>query len=379
MTALSMGFSMNKTRKRAIGLMSGTSADGVDAALIETDGELIFSNGPYEFVEYSSDERAQILESMKLVKVASNNAERLKLGAQISPLITERHVVAVERLIKKAGMHALDIDVIGFHGQTLFHDPTASFTLQVGNAAGLADALSIPVVYDFRGADMLAGGQGAPLVPIYHRALARHSAMSLPIAVVNIGGVANVTYIGVDETLLAFDTGPGNVLIDEWVAAKKDERFDRDGSYAAAGQVDEEVVMRLLQDPYFQAVPPKSLDRYDFSSSLVEGLSLEDGAATLVEFTVRSIVAAQRFMEDAPYSWAVVGGGAKNKYMMQRLSDLTEVPVLYGDELGWQGGYVEAEAFGFLAVRHLFDLPLTFPGTTGIVCPQKGGRLATVS
>lgn len=365
--------------KRAIGLMSGTSADGVDAALIETDGEKIISTGPYEFVEYTQNERAEILSKMKQTIAAPDHNARKQLGNELAPLITQRHGQAVEALIKKANLKNTDIDVIGFHGQTLYHDPATQFTLQAGDAQALAKQLSRPVVYDFRSNDMAHGGQGAPLVPVYHRALAAKSHLTLPVAIVNIGGIANVTYIGNDGELLAFDTGPGNVLIDEWVGKKTGERMDRDGAYAGAGTINQLALKTFMTHPYFKAQPPKSLDRYDFSDDLVQQLSLEDGAATLTEFTVSAIGQALEFMPAPPKNWVIVGGGAKNPYLMQRLAEFLDVPVESGDKLGWHVGYVEAEAFGFLAVRHLRGLPLTFPGTTGVREAVIGGEIVLES
>ncbi len=357
--------------------MSGTSADGVDAALIETDGEQIFSTGPYAFVEYKEQERAQILEKMQEVIAAPDHHARKQLGQDIAPLITERHSEAIETLIADANLKPADIDVIGFHGQTLYHEPTTGFTLQVGDAKALAEQFSIPVVYDFRQADLDAGGQGAPLVPVYHRALVEKSNLSLPVAVVNIGGVANVTYIGTDGELQAFDTGPGNVLIDEWVSKKTSARMDVDGALSAAGTICTPTLVALCDHPYFRTPPPKSLDRYAFSDKAVQGLSLEDGTATLVEFTSMTIAAAINLLPTAPTQWVIVGGGAKNPTMMQRLTNLIEAQVVTGNDLDWQGGYVEAEAFGFLAVRHVEELPLTFPGTTGAANPITGGKIVS--
>ncbi len=380
--------------KVAIGLMSGTSADGVDAALIETDGERVFATGPYEFVEYSTDERALILSMMQKALAANSKAARDALGAELSPLITERHAVAVERLMTKAGLQAGEVDVVGFHGQTLIHAPlnhapemneadgvageVEGYTLQAGDGEALAKKLSIPVVYDFRSHDVTNGGQGAPLVPVYHQALVRASKLDLPVAVVNIGGVSNVSYVGKENALMAFDTGPGNVLIDEWIAKKTGARMDEGGALAADGVIDMAVVDGLLKNEYFNIAPPKSLDRYHFSSAAIETFSVQDGAATLVEFTVRSIAAASRFMDEAPKCWVIVGGGGRNDYLMQRLRDVIEAPVLNALDLDWEGGYVEAEAFGFLAVRHLYGLPLTYPLTTGVSQPLMGGKLAKV-
>ncbi len=366
---------MSQEIKRAIGLMSGTSADGVDAALIKTDGEQIISTGPYAFVEYSKAERAEILAKMQAAIAAPDHNARKQLGYELAPLITQRHGQVVEALLKKANLKNSDIDVIGFHGQTLYHEPATQFTLQAGDAQALAKRLSIPVVHDFRSNDMAHGGQGAPLVPVYHRALVAKSNFTLPVCVVNIGGVANVTCIGPDGQLRAFDTGPGNVLIDEWVGKTTGERMDTNGAYAKKGTINQQALKTFMTNPYLQAMPPKSLDRYDFSDDPVQKLTLEDGAATLTEFTVRAIEKALDFMPTPPQSWVIVGGGAKNPYLMQRLSDVLDMPVKSGENLGWHVGYVEAEAFGFLAVRHLNAMPLTFPGTTGVRESVQGGEI----
>ena len=376
---------MSKESYRAIGLMSGTSADGVDAALIETDGHEIISSGPYHFVPYQPDERAAILELMQMVKETEDHRDRQRLGSQIDGFITERHFEAILGLLDKAGLYSSDIDVIGFHGQTLFHEPEAGFTLQVGDPRQLATMLMCRIVHDFRSADVRAGGQGAPLVPIYHQALVRAaqknggldgaSDLEFPVAVVNIGGVANVTYIDEGEGLIAFDTGPGNVLIDEWVGVKCGQRFDDKGALAASGQIDEPVLTGLLTAPYFAQKPPKSLDRYAFSFDSVIDLSIEDGAATLTEFTARTIANAAALLPKAPRAYVIVGGGVHNDHLMSRLAALLEAPLYSGSDVGWQPGYVEAEAFGYLAVRHLLELPLTFPLTTGVKAPQRGGRL----
>ena len=367
---------MANEMKTAIGLMSGTSADGVDAALIRTDGETVLSTGPYHFVEYGRAARAGILDMMKEVKAAAGAEARHALARQIGPLVTDHHFKAVDELMARAGLLANEVDVVGFHGQTLFHDPSTGFTLQAGDAVDFARRLQVPVVYNFRGHDMAHGGQGAPLVPVYHRALVAKGGLSLPVAVVNIGGVANVSYIGRDEGLLAFDTGPGNVLIDEWIGLKTGARFDDRGALAARGRVDEAVLEEMLGQAYFTTMPPKSLDRYDFSLAPVAGLSVEDGAASLVEFTARTIARAADFFEAPPTRWVIVGGGVRNAFLMKRLQAHVDGPVVDAGVLDWSPGYVEAEAFGFLAVRHLYGLPLTFPGTTGVKVPLTGGELA---
>lgn len=367
---------MKPTIKRCIGLMSGTSADGVDASYIETDGQIIQNCGPNLFLEYSADERASILDYMQRAIAAPNHQARAQLANEIAPMITARHQRAVEQLLISAGLQASDIDVVGFHGQTLFHDPETAFTLQAGDGQKLAENLAIPVVYDFRSQDMQAGGQGAPLVPVFHASLAKSAGLALPVAFVNIGGVANVTYIDSENSLLAFDTGPGNVLIDEWVALKTGERMDKSGAYAAKGQINQRLLTEFLSHDYFKTMPPKSLDRYEFTSPLTAGTSLEDGAATLLAMTVGSIAKVRQFMKTPPSCWIIVGGGAKNHELMRTLAQKLDEPVQPASNFGWEGGYIEAQAFGFLAARHIFGLPLTYPGTTGVAAPETGGRLA---
>ena len=380
---------MNLVPKMAIGLMSGTSCDGVDAALIETDGEKVFSRGPFCFVPYGALEQKQLKNTMKEIARVSLKSEREDLARSVEALVRETHVAAIEGLLKKGNLRPGDIDVIGFHGQTLYHDPKGAYTLQVGDGERLARQVGIPVVYDFRSKDMEFGGEGAPLVPIYHhalvQALVKEGRLTLPVAVVNIGGVANVTYLGSgafdpasEPDMLAFDTGPGNALINDWVETHTGELMDEGGRYAAAGVVDEMFVSDFLDHPYFSQVPPKSLDRDQFTTLKVGELSLEDGAATLAEITVKTIALSRQFMADVPEKWIIVGGGAFNSYLMRRLSLELGSRLCFAEDLGWQGDQIEAEAFGFLAVRHLADLPFTFPKTTGVSKSLCGGEFASL-
>ena len=380
---------MKLVPKVAIGLMSGTSCDGVDAALIETDGETVFSRGTFCFVPYELAEQKKIKNMMKEVAHASGKAEKLALAALVEEVVRDRHAQAIEKILKETSRTAKEIDVVGFHGQTLFHDPDQGFTLQVGDGEALAKQVGIPVVYDFRSKDMSYGGQGAPLVPIYHfalvRALVLQNKLSLPVAVVNIGGVGNVTYIGSEDSggdvspfdMLAFDTGPGNALINDWVEAHTGELMDKGGRYAACGAPDERYVVAFLKTPYLHLAPPKSLDRDHFETLKFGEMSLEDGAATLTDMTVKSIAVSRKFMKDLPKSWIVVGGGAKNDTLMKLLEDELGQPLVLAKDIGWQADQIEAEAFGLLAVRHLVKLPFSFPSTTGVRKALCGGRLAS--
>jgi anhydro-N-acetylmuramic acid kinase len=271
--------------------------------------------------------------------------------------------------------------VVGFHGQTVLHQPDRHLTVQLGNGADLASRIGIPVVYDFRAADVAAGGEGAPLVPAYHRAMVRTLDRPQPVGVLNLGGVANVTYIDGDD-LIAFDVGPGNALIDDFIRLRTGEPHDADGARAAAGTVDEAAVARVLAHPYFARRPPKSLDRNEFRNWVAEegGLakkSVEDGAATLTAITAAAIAAARALLPRAPASWIAAGGGTRNPTLMRMLNErLAPATVETANEVGWSADALEAQAFAYLAVRSLRELPLTFPGTTGVAEPLTGGVLA---
>ncbi|MFI4999431.1 MAG: anhydro-N-acetylmuramic acid kinase [Reyranellales bacterium] len=351
---------------RALGLMSGTSVDGVDVALIETDGERLESFGPFLTVAYPDDVRRTIR--------AAFGAERLNAATDAAErAVTRAHVEAVQRWSQTQGVPLATLDIVGFHGQTITHRPEKHFTWQVGDGAALAKALGVQVVNDLRSADVAAGGQGAPLVPIYHAALVRD--LARPIAVVNIGGVANVTWVGADGSLLAFDTGPGNGPIDDWCARRAGQRFDKDGALAAAGKVDRTRLERFAEHRYFAKKPPKSLDRGDFNDAWAEGLSVADGAATLTRGTARAIAVAARHFPAPVSQWVIAGGGARNPTLLKAIAEETRGKIVTADELGWNGDALEAQAFGFLAVRSLRGLPLTFPTTTGVPQPLTGGRL----
>jgi len=351
---------------RTIGLMSGTSLDGVDAAWLETDGELLGRFGPTLTIPYDDALRADL--RRLLDRAPTLAADDPALASAVARL-TATHLRAVLALEKPA-------DLIGFHGQTILHQPGRKKTWQVGDAAWLARETGLPVAHDFRSADVAAGGQGAPLVPVFHAALARQ--LERPLAILNIGGVANVTWIGADSSLVAFDTGPGNGPLDDFVACHTGQNFDRDGALARAGQADAGVLANLLAHPYFRAAPPKSLDRLDFAKTLAASgldlLSVPDGAATLTAFIAGAVAAAS--FPAAPRHWLVTGGGRRNAAIMQALRDALPAPVDAVEVHGWNGDALEAQCFGFLAARVVAGLPLSFPGTTGVPRPLPGGRVA---
>jgi anhydro-N-acetylmuramic acid kinase len=346
----------------ALGLMSGTSLDGIDAALVRTDGGSAVETDAHISVPYENDFRDRLRSVLGGVGPVE----------QVEQTLTQLHVDAVQTLIAQAGLKPSDVDLIGFHGHTVLHDPTQSRTWQIGDGAFLAEATGIDVVCDFRSNDVAQGGQGAPLVPLYHLALAVE--LETPLAVLNIGGVANVTYLNGDEiSLVAFDTGPGGALIDDWVNHTFGLPYDEGGAFAAIGTVSKPVLDQLLSTSYFDKSPPKSLDRDEFDTAGVQVLSPEDGTATLTAFTCETIVRAVDHLPMRPERWLVTGGGRHNKFLMEQLKRALGVAVDPVENVGWQGDALEAQAFAYLAVRSRRGLPLTLPGTTGVSAPQTGG------
>jgi anhydro-N-acetylmuramic acid kinase len=368
---------------RAIGLMSGTSMDGIDVALIETDGETAVARGPSAEYSYDAAFRRRIAAVLEEAKQISKRDERPGGLFALEKEITERHADAVLRFMLENGIATDGLYVIGFHGQTVLHRPHSGLTVQLGDGNLLAAKTGIPVIYDMRANDMARGGQGAPLVPVYHAALAagldpaQHRGK--PVCFVNIGGISNITYVRQDQPPLAFDTGPGNALIDQWVERHAGIPFDDGGRIAAEGGIHAELVDAYLADPFFKQKPPKSLDRNDFDLDLVEGLELSDGARTLARVTAEAIMAAASHFPAKPGLWIICGGGRKNSAIMSDLADLAAhqaARVVSAEECGLNGGSMEAEAWAYLAVRSLKGLPLTFPETTGVREAVTGGVLA---
>lgn len=353
--------------------------DGVDCALIESDGHGAKAVGQAVHMAYSPDLRHQIVSAMAEAAAEARPNRKSKNLNQLERALTLIHAQAVTQLLAVNGLSHKDVHVVGFHGQTLRHQPAEGWSWQIGDGALLANEIDIPVVNDFRRQDVESGGQGAPLVPIYHQALIQAlpksvNASNYPMAIVNIGGVSNVTWIGKAGHMLAFDTGPGNALIDDWVRQHTGEPMDQDGRYAAEGKSDLPLLKTWMAEAYFTQIPPKSLDRQAFSVQGLERLSLTDGAATLLDFTVKTIEAAFTHCPERPQHIYICGGGRHNKILMSKLARGV-IPVDAVEKLGWRGDFLEAEAFGFLACRYLLGLPITFPGTTGTARPLPGGTL----
>ena len=352
----------------AVGLMSGTSLDGVDVALIHTDGVGRVRPGPGLGITYDPEFRA------RLRRCLGKTADQPGV-AEIARELTLRNAAAVNRLLDENGLSPSDIDIIGFHGQTILHRPDRRLTVQIGDGQLLARQTGCPVVGEFRAADVAAGGQGAPFASLYHGALA--APLAKPLAVLNIGGVANVTYVGGDQEdqLLAFDTGPGNALMDDWAATAIDRPMDEGGRLARGGTIDQDRLAALLDNDYFAHSPPKSLDREDFSNASLSSLAAADGAATLAALSVAAIVQAQAHFPAPAQRWLVCGGGRKNGFLMQQLAKELAVPVDPVEAVGWNVDWLEAQAFAYLAVRSLSGLPVSLPGTTGVPEPLSGGVL----
>jgi len=362
----------------AVGLMSGTSLDGIDAALLTTDGEAVVHRGPARTYPYQLDQQALLKEAIADARDMTDRTARPGILAFAEMQITEWHAIAIDSFCQDVGITPSEIDLIGFHGQTVIHRPEIRLTVQLGDGKTLARRTGRPVVHDLRAADVAAGGQGAPLVPVYHRALAAGLA-TRPIAFVNIGGVANLTWIGRDGELIAFDTGPGNALLNDWSERHTDQPIDRDGALAARGTLDARVFMTLAQNRYFEKPAPKSLDRNAFDVSCLEGLSPEDGAMTLVHFTATSIARGVGHLPERPGLYIICGGGRRNPVLMKVIRGLLEPlgeQVQTAEEAGLDGDSMEAEAWAYLAVRAERRLPITFPGTTGVGRPMTGGVLA---
>jgi anhydro-N-acetylmuramic acid kinase len=355
--------------------MSGTSLDGVDVALVETDGERVTALGPTGYCGYSEEERALLRQALAEGASLTDRRARPGILAAADDFVTRAHAEAVETFLEEERIDRSAIAIVGFHGQTVLHKPPERLTVQIGDGAALARALRIPVACDFRQADVAAGGQGAPLVPVFHQAMARDLAQPSPIAVLNIGGVANVSYVG-DGDPVACDTGPGNALIDDFMRERTGVAYDNNGDVAAGGKPDRNFVDRVLAHPFFSQKPPKSLDRnaFAFASIGLPEFSVADGAATLSLLTVEAVARVLPHLPAMPRAWIVAGGGARNRTMMRMLAErLAPAKVETADAAGWSADALEAQAFAFLAVRCLRGKPLTFPTTTGVPRPLTGG------
>lgn len=354
--------------------MSGTSLDGIDIALISTDGKQVHEFGPWCTITYSERLRDQI---RRLIKKTLNQMVGGIDAKGVEINLTEAHISAVELFLSEYDISQQSIRLIGFHGQTIFHDPANKFTWQIGDGALMANKLGIDVVSDFRSADIAGGGQGAPLTPLYHQALAQNFKLDegFPLVFLNLGGVANITWVSSNGNLLAFDSGPGCGLIDDLMLEYYEEPFDKEGNIAAVGNVDETVLKVLLEHPYFSEKPPKSLDRHTFNVLPIRTLDGPDGIATLTAFTVETIAMGLSVCPEKPRKLIVSGGGRHNSFLIDALRKRINISVTKAEACGLRGDSIEAEAFAYLGVRSLYGYSLSLPETTGVSRPLTGGRL----
>jgi anhydro-N-acetylmuramic acid kinase len=365
----------------AVGLMTGTVLDGnIDVALIKTDGERIEEFGPYVLAPYPEWIRSLLEETLAEARAWNFNGPEPEIFRQAEEALTRAQSAAVKELVEGYGLTMADIGVVGFHGQTVLHrapqKDRLGDTRQLGDGELMRSILGAKVAYDFRSADVRAGGQGAPLAAAYHTALLRGAGLGGDTAILNLGGVANITWSDGEGNFVAFDTGPANAPLNDFVKSHGLGEMDRDGALGQAGTVDEARLSKLLQHPYLSAPYPKSLDRFDFGASMADGLGPEDGAATLSAFTASAVGKALDLLPRRPKKLVVSGGGRRNPTIMSMLKTRAEVEPISAETLGWRGDAVEAECFAFLAVRVLRGLPISFPGTTGVSAPMRGGRLA---
>ena len=366
----------------AVGLMTGTVLDGnIDVALLRTDGETIERFGAYTLAPYPQSIRDLLEETLAQARQWNFEGPEPAIFAEAEDALTRAQSAAVLDLVKQAGLTPEEIGIIGFHGQSVLHRAPQpgriGATRQLGNGALMRELTGIKVAYDFRSADVRAGGQGAPLAALYHRALLRLiDATDGRTAVLNLGGVANVTWWDGADQLVAFDTGPANAPINDFIKGLGLGDMDRGGAMAARGRVDEERLARLLTHPYLSAPYPKSLDRFDFLSTMADGLGPEDGAATLTAFTTGAVGKALDLLPRRPERLVVCGGGRHNPTIMKMLGERAKVEAVPAEAVGWRGDAIEAECFALLAVRVLRGLPISFPTTTGAPHPLTGGELA---
>lgn len=370
--------------KTAIGLMSGTSMDGIDVALLKTDGLKKVERGAMAFFSYDVSTQNLIKQALDDAKALTQRDQRPGCLKKAEDTITRLHSEAVKEFLSSQNLNASDIDLIGFHGQTVLHRPDQALTVQLGNGRALAKESGIDTIHDMRANDMQFGGQGAPLVPVYHQALSEglneEFKRQSPIVFVNIGGISNITYVG--DELIAFDTGPGNALIDQWVQSQAGIPYDQGGMIAAEGKLNQPMVEAYLSNGYFDKSLPKSLDRNDFLPPAPTKASVEDGARTLAHISAAAILKAVDHLPKPPGLWIIAGGGRHNPYIMQDLEKLAleqNAKVISAEEASLDGDAMEAECWAYLAVRSATGLPLTYPGTTGCSRPVSGGRYASAS
>tara|TARA_B100001093_G_scaffold474987_1_gene500177 strand:- start:717 stop:1832 length:1116 start_codon:yes stop_codon:yes gene_type:complete len=361
----------------SIGLMSGTSLDGIDVSIIQSDGEeKIEIIGNY-YLSYEEKFKKDLGElKNKIINKADLDINK-DIIQKIESNLTDLHADSITNILRKYNLTSKDIDVVGFHGQTIYHSYKENISRQLGEGKKLNKLINISVIYNFRENDILNGGQGAPLTPIYHKALQKIHNLSLPLAFINIGGIANITYIDESKKITAFDSGPGNCLIDNFLQLKSNNKinFDNNGEIALKGSINEIILENYLNDPFYLLPPPKTLDVGDFSLSIIRGLNLEESVTTLSELTARTIGDSLNFFANKPRKLFLSGGGRKNKFLFKRIEELSNIETKNIDDLNVDGDYIESQSFAYLAIRSLLNKPISYPETTGVNKPCLGGVL----
>lgn len=365
--------------KLAIGLMSGTSMDGIDASLLRSDGDAAIDIMGHHSYTYSAVFRQQLKSALDIASRIKNRDDRPAQLREIEVALTDLHATLVQQLLHKYAINSDSVDLIGFHGQTVLHRPENALTVQIGDGQQLANQTGIDVIYDMRANDMTHGGQGAPLVPVYHRALANklRGKAQFPIAFVNIGGISNLTWIGEESSIYAFDCGPGNVLIDQWISLRTSKQYDDGGKIALKGNVIDKIIQNYQMHSFFCQPTPGSLDWRSFSPLTDTTISIEDGAASLSYITAFGIVNSFRHVPQTPKTLVLSGGGAHNKAIAKYLEKLTKTAnskLLNAQSIGADPDFIESDAWGYLAIRSFYGLPLTYPTTTGCDKPVSGGK-----
>ena len=364
-----------------IGLMTGTVLDGnIDVAFLRTDGKTIGEFGYYNLVPYDEKVKDLLIKAINDAQIWNFNGPEPEIFSKTEAALTNSQAVAVQECLELSGIDKNEIGAVGFHGQTILHKAPNNLskgkTRQLGDGQTMANKLDIPVVYDFRSNDIKAGGQGAPLCPIYHAALLKKMGAAATTAILNLGGLGNLSFYSEKYGLMAFDTGPANAPVNDWIKSFNIGQMDIGGDIAAKGTADETKIAEILENPYFEVSFPKSLDRFDFSYKIAEGMSLEDGAATLTALVGSSVGKGLDLLPIRPTQLIVSGGGRKNPTMMQEISSRANIKVESADKYNWRGDAIEAECFAFLAARTLANLPISYPKTTGVLKPMTGGVIA---
>ena len=371
---------LNSKNYLALGLMSGTSADGIDLATLITDGRSKIKLGPSGYHPFSKSFKNRIKCVFK-EEVNIKNLKKKKRIVEIENEFTHLNFLAINKFLKKNKIKKDKIDVIGFHGQTISHNPSKGYSWQIGNSKKLANLLNINVVSNFRNNDIINGGQGAPLPPIFHYYLTKK--IKKKVCFINLGGISNITYFDHKSktnlnNILAFDAGPCCSLIDDWVTQNSNKKFDNFGLLARKGNVKDKIVKDFLKKPFFTKLPPKSLDRSSFSIKKLRKLKIKDGAATLNYFVADTLLIAINCLPDIPDVCILSGGGRHNKFLVELINKKIEKSkILLSENYNWNGDSIEAYAFAYLSVRKLLNLPITFSKTTGVKTPLTGGQIFT--